>query len=147
MAVSPEYRDWIAELCEPLGPVSLRRMFGGLGAFYGETMFAIVSDDTLYLKVDEETRADYEAAGEGPFAYRRKSGRRGVMSYFRVPADVLEDADEFRLWARKAVEVALRTAQSKRNSKAKSKRPSRRPLTRSRRSHPLPRPGGEGSEG
>lgn len=121
MAVSPEYKDWIAELCEPLGPVSLRRMFGGLGVFYGEVMFALAVDDTLYLKVDDKSRPDYEAVGEEPFTYQRKTGRRGVMSYFRVPADVLEDADEFHAWARKAIEVALRAVKSKPKPKLKPK--------------------------
>lgn len=114
MAVSEQYRDYVMELLAPLGAVTPRRMFGGLGIFRDGLMFALVADDTLYLKADESTRGDFEAAGTGPFSYGTKGGRRGVMSYYQAPAEVLEDGDEAVVWAAKAVKVALRAQAAKR---------------------------------
>ena len=108
MAVSPEYRDFVAELLMPLGPVSLRRMFGGVGVFHDGLMFALLADDTLYLKVDNDNRGDFEAAGHGPFRYQAKGATRGLNSYYQVPPEVLEDAEDCLAWGRRAVDAALR---------------------------------------
>jgi DNA transformation protein len=67
-----------------------------------------VDDDTLYLKVDDSTRGDYERAGTGPFRPLPNEGPS--MGYYEVPAEVLEDRDALREWAAKAVEVARRKA-------------------------------------
>jgi DNA transformation protein len=47
--VSPED---IRELFSAFGPVEVRRLFGGAGIFADGTMFALVSDGVIYLKVD-----------------------------------------------------------------------------------------------
>jgi TfoX/Sxy family transcriptional regulator of competence genes len=58
------------------------------------------------------------------------------MSYYEVPADVLEDADELVVWARRAVEAALaKTAVSKR-------RPVPSPKAKRRRAKPRAQPRG-----
>ena len=53
----------LEDLFAPLGGVSMRKMFGGLGIFRRGVMFALVADDTLYFKVDDQTEADFEAEG------------------------------------------------------------------------------------
>ena len=35
MPISPEYREFVAELLAPLGPIGIRNMFGGAGVYYG----------------------------------------------------------------------------------------------------------------
>lgn len=119
MAVSAEYRDYVMDLLAPLGGVAARRMFGGLGIYQGEVMFALVADDSLYFKVGEGNRGDFEAAGAGPFEYAAKGGRRAVMSYHQVPIEVQEDPDDIVAWARKALDAALaaRTAKPARRRK------------------------------
>lgn len=107
MPVSADYRAWIEERLGALEHVSSKRMFGGLGVFYRGLMFGLVADDVFYLKVSDATRGDFEAAGQGPFIYETKNGQRGVMSYYRVPDEVLEDDDEIAAWARRAIDVAL----------------------------------------
>jgi DNA transformation protein len=121
MAVSPEFRDFVAELLAPLGPVSLRRMFGGLGAFHGDVMFALVAGDTLYFKVDDGNRGEFETAGSGPFQYEAKGRKRGLVSYYEVPPEVLEDPEDCLAWGRRAVDAAFRAQQ------AKSSKPKGRP--------------------
>ncbi|MFC1913339.1 TfoX/Sxy family protein [Chloroflexota bacterium] len=43
-------------------------MFGGYGIFHEGDIFALISGDTLYFKVDDFYRAAYENAGSKPFA-------------------------------------------------------------------------------
>lgn len=100
--------DYLAELFEPVGGVRIRRMFGGLGFFRDGLMFGIWQDDTIYLKADDATRPSFEAEGCGPFVYGSKNGRDTSLSYFRMPERLLDDTDELRDWALKAIDVAIR---------------------------------------
>lgn len=115
MSVSKEYLEYIQDLLAVIGPVQAKRMFGGAGLYYQGVFFGLVADDALYFKVDESNRADYEAAGSGPF---RPFGTY-AMSYYEVPADVLEDADELAKWARKSIEVAGKEVKGKATRKGK----------------------------
>lgn len=108
MSAAPnEFVSHLLDMLEPLGPVSARRMFGGYGIYIDRTMFALVADDTLYLKADDASRAEFVAAGLAPFRYARQ-GKSYQMSYYAAPEDALEDAEVLRDWARKAVDAALR---------------------------------------
>ncbi len=108
-----EFVTHVLDLLEPLGPVSAIHMFGGYGIYLHRLMFALVASDTLYLKVDDESRGEFEAAGLEPFRYTKK-GKTYQMSYHEAPEDALEDAELLRDWARKAVDAAMRTAHGKR---------------------------------
>ena len=117
MAVSPEYRAYIEDLVAPLGHITSRRMFGGLGIFYRGLMFALILRDVLHFKVDDVNRPDYEAEGMEAFSYERKGKRASLGSYWTVPVDVLDNEDEFLTWARGAADAALR-ADAAKNKKA-----------------------------
>ncbi|NKB55921.1 MAG: transcriptional regulator [Alphaproteobacteria bacterium] len=82
-------------------------MFGGFGVFQDGVMFALIAKDTLYFKVDDENRIDYESAGMPPFRYAR-SGKTFEMSYWQAPSDVLDDPDDLSNWARSAIAAAQR---------------------------------------
>ena len=41
-------------------------MFGGVGLYHRGVFFGIIAGDTLYLKVDDTSRREYESAGMGP---------------------------------------------------------------------------------
>jgi DNA transformation protein len=98
----------LKELLSAFGSVAIRRMFGGIGIFAEGVMFALVSDGELYLKADEETIPAFRTEGSGPFTYGAK-GRRIVMSYWRLPDRLLDDADELARWARSALRAAQRS--------------------------------------
>ncbi|MHB8846567.1 MAG: TfoX/Sxy family protein [Nitrospirota bacterium] len=117
MPVSNEYLVYIQDLLSVIGLVQAKRMFGGAGLYHQGLFFGLVADDVLYFKVDDSNKTDYEAAGSGPF---RPFGTY-AMSYYEVPADVLEDPDELASWARKAVEVAGRGVRRKAVTKKSSK--------------------------
>ena len=111
MSVSPTFRTFVLEQLGRCVPsIRGRSMFGGVGIYAGELFFALIADDTLYLKVDEETRPEFERRGLAPF---RPFGEQGeVMQYYRVSEDLLEDAEELRTWVEQAVAVARRARRS-----------------------------------
>jgi DNA transformation protein len=113
MSVSPSFRTFVLEqLGRVLPDLRARSMFGGVGLYSGERFFALIDDDTLYFKVDDTNRADFEARGLGPF--RPGGPDAEVMQYYEVPADLLEDADALRPWAERAIAVAARKARTRR---------------------------------
>ncbi len=99
-------------------------MFGGQGLYADGVMFGLVADGEIYLKVDDETKADFSAAGSRPFVYDGK-GRRIEMSYWRLPEMALDDPDAVAIWARRALHAALRSkGASKKTVTKKRARPS-----------------------
>jgi DNA transformation protein len=113
MPMRPEFRDYLLELFERFGPIRIKAMFGGFGLYSGEIFFGLIADERVYLKVDDTTRADFEAEGKTHFTFKLKSGDIGAMSYFEIPDRLYDDPDELAVWARKAVDVAMRAATSK----------------------------------
>lgn len=93
------------EQLAPLGAITHRRMFGGVGVSRHDLFFALIADDALYFKADEISRPDFEAAGCEPF---KPFGGDKAMSYWSVPLDALEDPDEMRTWSARALDAALR---------------------------------------
>lgn len=112
MTASREFLDYLVDLLRPFGPVSIRRMFGGAGVYRDGLMFALVAYDTLYFKVDDQTRPAFERAGMGPFTYEGKA-EPVTMSYFQAPSEAMEDADLLAGWARDAYAAALRAKVAK----------------------------------
>lgn len=115
-----QFAAFVVDLMQVVGPVYSKRMFGGHGIFLDGLMFGLIADNTLYLKVDDETRSTYEEHGLQAFTYQ-KQGTSASLSYYEAPEDSLEDLDVMRNWAAPAFEVALRAASRKKGS-AKSKR-------------------------
>ncbi len=52
-------------------------MFGGHGVYHAGGIFALIADGQLYLKVDDESRGVFEAAGLSPLMYEANSGFGG----------------------------------------------------------------------
>jgi len=95
-------------------------MFGGHGIYVDDLFVAIVTGERLYLKVDDESRARFEAAGCQPFVYDA-NGKSMSMSYYSVPDDAMESRELMQPWVRLAVEAALRARTTK--APAKTRRP------------------------
>lgn len=110
MPVSATYHSFILEqLGRVLPGIRARSMFGGVGIYSTDLFFALMSNDTLYFKVDDETRGDFEAIGMGPFRPFGDSGE--TMQYYEVSATIIEDHEALSQWAARAVQVARRARQ------------------------------------
>ena len=100
------FHAFVEELFAGLGPVRIRRMFGGSGIYAGDVMFGLIDDETIYLKVDDALKADLAAEGSVGRAYSRAPGKWTETSYWRLPEAALDDPDEALAWARRALAVA-----------------------------------------
>jgi DNA transformation protein and related proteins len=119
--------DYLRDIFSTFGPVTVRRMFGGTGIYADGVMIALVADEVIYLKVDDETAGAFEQEGLAPFTYSKKPGKLAVMSYRRMPDRCYDDPDELARWASHALAAAKRSAASlprKRSASTKSKTPS-----------------------
>ena len=108
-----EFIRYLHELFELLGPITTRRMFDGHTLYHQGLPIAIVYQETLYLKADQEHAAHYQALGMPQFTYEQR-GRVIGLPYYEAPACLLEDREEAAIWGRKAYESALRM-QARRN--------------------------------
>ena len=102
-----DFVDYVMELLGPFGTVTARRMFGGHGLYLDGLMFALLFDDTLYLKADDMNRVEFEQAGCEIFGYARQ-GKRATINFYRAPADAMESPELMLPWARTAYAAALR---------------------------------------
>jgi DNA transformation protein len=109
MAVSKDYLQYVLDQLSRLRTVTSRRMFGGIGLYCDDVFFGLLADDTLYFKVDDSNRADYEAEGMGRFRPFRDKPHLS-LTYYEVPAHVLEDGEALASWARKSLAAATATA-------------------------------------
>jgi DNA transformation protein len=107
MAVSPTFRTFVIDQLSRVVPrIRARSMFGGVGIYAGDLFFALLADDTLYFKVDDSNRPDFQAQKMSPFMPYGDEGE--VMQYYQVPADLLDDPDALRPWAEKSIAVAAK---------------------------------------
>jgi DNA transformation protein len=83
-----------------------KRMFGGVGVYAEGAMFAIAYDERIYLKVDDESRPEFEELGSGPF---RPNERQTLRSFYELPDEVASDDAELAAWLHRALEAAKRS--------------------------------------
>ena len=121
MAVSKDFADYCCELLAGVGNPVAKRMFGGWGISVDGVAIAVIADLTklgganekLYLKVDEVTKTQFEAAGGKRFEMESK-GKSVGMNYYTTPDETMESTDAMLPWARMALNAAL-------DAKAKAK--------------------------
>ena len=98
----------LRDIFRSLGPVHIRRMFGGQGIYQGELMFALVDSGEVYLKADDETVGFFRERGSRPFSFQTRDGRTTLTSYWLMPESALDDPDEAAELAAMAVAAARR---------------------------------------
>ncbi len=81
-------------------------MFSGAGLFHSGAMFGLMVRDTLYFRVDDNTRERFERAGSEVFSYMRGERRVSLSAYYEVPEVLFDQPDELLAWAREAITVA-----------------------------------------
>ncbi|MCE2991381.1 MAG: TfoX/Sxy family protein [Candidatus Jidaibacter sp.] len=107
---SNNFLDYVKEVLEPFGPITTRAMFGGFGIYKNGVIFAMIADNELYFKADDEASKFFQTYGSEPFTYQGKSGLVR-MSYWRVMPEVLEDAEMLKAW----FNVGIKAAKKKQN--------------------------------
>ena len=107
-----DYIEYLKEVFSEFGPVQPRRMFGGYGIFHKGLMFALVADDTLYLKADETIFKYFTERELEQFSYE-KQGKSFKMSYYMAPEDIFDDLEEAKIWADRSYAAAVRSNKPK----------------------------------
>jgi DNA transformation protein and related proteins len=118
-AAADEFRDYCLELFDTLSPhagmkgIAAKRMFGGTGFSMDGKTFAIIAFDQLWLKADDQSRAEFVAAKCPIFTYAWTDGVARNLSYYSPPSDAMESGAAMRPWAALAWDAALRAAATK----------------------------------
>ncbi len=98
----------IDEMFSALGPVTVKRMFGGQGIYHRGLIVAVVFKGEVLLKADAASAPDFAAAGARRWTYQGRTGKPVEMPYWSVPESAFDDPDEMARWVRIAWQVAMR---------------------------------------
>ena len=94
------FKDFFLDQLGEFADVEARRMFGGYGLYQDETFFGIIHKDRLYFKIDDSTVSEYRKRKMKPF---RPNAKQTLKSYYQVPLEILEDAEQLCQWAARAI--------------------------------------------
>ncbi len=118
MPVGAEFQAFVLDLLTPLRPTA-RRLFGGVGIMRDGAMFALLSNDTMYFRVDERTRTRFADAGCTAFRYNRAGREVSIESYYAVPDSLYDEPDTLLAWAREAINSAQQNARKPRRRRTR----------------------------
>ena len=110
MVASDAFAEFLRDQLAPLGRITMRRMFGKTGVFCDAVMFGMVTENTLYFRVDDQNRATFQEAESFPPLNYEKKGSTIDLSFWRVPDRLFDEPDELASWARAALAAARRVA-------------------------------------
>lgn len=113
MAYDPSFGEWVQEHFAGLGPLTVKRMFGGAAVYADGLIIALLDDGAVWLKADEQNEPALRQAGSRQFTYPTKGRQRMIMAYWSLPEAALDDPDEAVRWARLSLDAALRKAAAK----------------------------------
>ena len=127
MVASDSFAEFLRDQLAPLGRITMRRMFGKTGVFCDGAMLGMVTDDTLYFRVDDLNRAEFKEAECFPPLNYEKQGSAIDLSFWRAPDRLFDEPDELVAWARLALAAARRVA-AKRAPAAPRRKSKPRPI-------------------
>jgi len=104
------FAEFVREQLSPLGRIATRRMFGKVGVFCDGVMLGMVTENTLYFRVDDLNRETFKEAASSPPLNYRKKGELIDLAFWRVPERLIDESDELLEWARAALAAARRVA-------------------------------------
>ena len=120
MAYEASFGEWVQEHFAGVGPVTIKRMFGGAAAYSNGLIFALLDDGVVWMKADEQNEPILREAGARQFTYPMKDGQMMSMAYWSLPEPAVDDPDQAVLWARMSMDAALRKAAAKKPRRKKA---------------------------
>jgi len=121
MVASDGFAEFLREQLVPLGRVTMRRMFGKTGVFCDGLMLGMVTDNTLYFRVDDGNRETFEEAEAFPPLNYSKQGRTIDLAFWRVPERLFDEPDELVAWGQAALAAARRVAATRKRTAPRRK--------------------------
>jgi DNA transformation protein len=118
MPLSPGFPDYVLELLAGFGKLEMKRMFGGALLSRNGVSFAVLDDDTFFLKADTALGAELQEQGSKPWHYSvKKDGTIRDVAYWSLPDTAADDADEAVALARRSFAICTMTAKAKATKK------------------------------
>jgi DNA transformation protein len=93
------FKDFVLDQLSGLPGLTYRAMFGGYGLYCGRVFFGIVQKGRLYFKTNATTAPRYRERKMKPFS---PNAKQTLKTYYEVPVDILEDAEDLTIWAQEA---------------------------------------------
>lgn len=87
-----------------VAPVSYRRIFTGVGLYHQHQLFAVMANDRLYFRVDDDSVQPYLQRSMAMLHPRVAT--LTDCHFYQLPEAVLEDSAELIYWMRAAVEAS-----------------------------------------
>ena len=112
MRVKSSLASYVAEQLAPLGRISSRAIFGGVGVFIDERLLAIVMGEKLYLHTDKSNLDDYVARGMQQFKPYPNAFDL-TTDHHQVPPEIVDDAAQLKQWGEQALAAAIAAAKIK----------------------------------
>ncbi|MDM6971082.1 TfoX/Sxy family protein, partial [Klebsiella michiganensis] len=75
----------------PLGKISCRPLFGGYSLAIDNTVFAMMAEGEIYLRVCEQS-AEYRVAHKTPLLKMQKNGRLVALKYYHIDEELWRDS-------------------------------------------------------
>ncbi len=114
MPLSPDFIDYATELIAGFGKVDVKRMFGGAALSRNGVGFAILDDDTFFLKADAALGAELKKLGCKPWVYSvKKDGTVRDIAYWSLPATAADDPDEAVELVKRSFAISVQAAKDK----------------------------------
>lgn len=108
-----EFANHVVEQMGEFAPVQAKAMFGGHGIYWQGLMFALIAQERLYFKADDQSIEAFTSRGLGPFTYEAKGDKRHSLRYYEAPTEVMDEPQEMAVWCRRAYDSALRQRKAK----------------------------------
>ncbi|MEW6256811.1 MAG: TfoX/Sxy family protein [Pseudomonadota bacterium] len=105
-------QEEIDDLFAAFGKVRRRPMFGGAGLYADGLMFAIDTEEGVFLKADTSLSKALEARGSRPFTYPSR-GKTIRLGFWSLPENSLDNPEELAELAQNALAVARAAAEAK----------------------------------
>ena len=106
MSITDEEIEFAKELFSDVGPLTSRKMMGGLCLYTGGTIFAIIhSDYGVMIKGAGEFKKTLDNMGLTQWTYTRPNRTKPTaMPYWKLPESALDDPAEAAALARAALQ-------------------------------------------
>lgn len=112
MRVKSSLANYVAEQLAPLGRISSRAIFGGVGVFIDDRLLGIVMGEKLYLHTDKSNLEDYVARGMQQFKPYPNAFDL-TTDHHQVPPEIVNDAAQLKIWGERALNAAIESARAK----------------------------------
>lgn len=97
------------EFLREVDGITIRRMFDGHGIYRYGVFVGLINQGVIYLKVDGVDEKEYKERGSKPFVYTGHTGKEVALSFWELPAEIMDDSEEIGSWISRAYEAALRS--------------------------------------